>query len=151
MTYSTNLPTVLQTVNLKLTNMQRDRMTREQAFSLLAVMKDRIFVQGKDSNGSQIGTYTPAYIRVRNSKKYRRGTDSKVIISLTRQLEDGCHVEALTTGEIGYAITLRTQEDMQKARWCEETYKKPIFAPTAEERAMVMQIADDFIAKHLHG
>lgn len=149
MTYSSNLPTVLNTVNLKLTALQGDEMTRLQAFSLTAVMKDRIFVQGKDSNGTQIGTYTPAYIKYAR-KKAGRGTDNKVIISLTRQLENGMAPKALETGEVGYGIFLRTDEDMQKAHWCEETYKKPIFAPTAEERAMVIQIANDYIAKHLH-
>ncbi len=145
MTYSTNLPTVLQTVNLKLTALQRDKMTRLQATSLMAVMRDRIHVQGKDSNGGQIGTYTPAYIRTR--VKAKRGTDTKVILSLTRSMEDSYEMRPI---ENGYAIGFNTQENMQKARWCEDTYKKPIFAPTAEERAWVKAIADDFIAKHIH-
>lgn len=149
MTYSSNLPTVLNTVNLRLTELQGDEMTRLQALSLTAVIKDRIFVQGKDSKGTQIGTYTPAYIKYAR-KKAGRGTDNKVIISLTRQLENGMAPRRLETGEVGYGIFLRSDEDMQKARWCEETYRKPIFAPTAEERALVIQIADEYIAKHLH-
>lgn len=144
MNYSTNLPEIINTNHLRLLNIQRDEMTRLQAFSLLAVMKDRIHVQGKDSNGTQIGTYTPAYIKYVR-KKEGRGVDNKVILSLTRQLENGYQVEQIPNG---YAITLRSNEDMQKARWCEETYRKPIFAPTAEERAMVIQIANDYIAKH---
>lgn len=143
MTYSTNLPTVLATVNLKLTEMQRDKMTRLQAVTLMAAMRDRIHVQGKDSNGTPIGTYTPAYIRSRI--KAKRGTDNKVILSLTRALEDSYEVYPI---ENGYGIGFNTMESMQKARWCEDTYKKPIFAPTAEERALVKQIADDFIAKY---
>lgn len=143
MTYSTNLPTVLATVNLKLTEMQRDKMTRLQAVTLMAAMRDRIHVQGKDSSGTPIGTYTPAYIRAR--VKAKRGTDSKVILSLTRALEDSYEVYPI---ENGYGIGFNTMESMQKARWCEDTYKKPIFAPTAEERALVKQIADDFIAKY---
>ena len=144
MTYSSNLPTVLNTVNLKLLSIQRDEMARLQAFSLLAVIKERIHIQGKDSNGAQIGTYTPAYMKRRMSAMYKRNGDRKVIISLTRQLESGWHPEAIPNG---YALCLRTPEDMQKARWCEETYKKPIFAPPAEERALVEQIAKDYIAK----
>lgn len=144
MNYSTNLPEVINTQHLRLLNIQRDEMTRMQAFSLLAVMKDRIHVQGKDSNGTPIGTYTPAYIKYTRQKE-GRGVDNKVILSLTRQLESGYQLEQIPNG---YAITLRTNEDMQKARWCEETYRKPIFAPTAEERAMVIQIANDYIAKH---
>ena len=145
MTYSTNLPTVLKTVTDKLSALQINQMMREQAYSLIAVMKDRIHVQGKDSSGAQIGTYTPAYIKYTRAKK-NRGTDNKVILSLTRQLESGYEPREIPNG---YAICLRTDEDMQKARWCEETYKKPIFKPTAEEEALVKQIAADYIAKHI--
>lgn len=144
MTYSTNLPEVINTVHLKLSKVHSDELTRTQAVSLMAVMKDRIHVQGKDSNGQQIGTYTPAYIKYKRLSK-GRGTDNKVILSLTRQMESGYVPEAI---ENGYAICFRTAEDMQKARWCEETYKKPIFAPTAEEKAMVIAIAQDYISKH---
>lgn len=145
MKYSNNLPEVLNTVHLKLSKLQSDELTRTQAVSLLAVMKDRIHVQGKDSNGGLIGTYTPAYVKYTRAKKYKRGLDNKVILSLTRQMESGYQIEAI---ENGYAICFRTAEDMQKARWCEETYQKPIFAPTAEEKAMVQQIAQDYISKH---
>lgn len=144
MTYSTNLPEVLNTVHLKLSKVHSDELTRTQAVTLMAVMKDRIHVQGKDSNGNQIGTYTPAYIKYKRRSK-GRGTDNKVILSLTRQMESGYVPEAI---ENGYAICFRTAEDMQKARWCEETYEKPIFAPTAEEKAMVIAIAQDYISKH---
>ena len=144
MTYSTNLPEVINTVHLKLSKLHSDELTRTQAVSLMAVMKDRIHVQGKDSNGNQIGTYTPAYIKYKRLSK-GRGTDNKVILSVTRQMESGYVPEAI---ENGYAICFRTAEDMQKARWCEETYEKPIFAPTAEEKAMVIAIAQDYISKH---
>ncbi len=142
MTYSTNLPTVLNTLGLTLTDLQKDKMTRLQAVSLMAVLRDRIHVQGRDSSGAQIGTYTPAYIRTRI--KAKRGSSSKVILSLTRAMEDSYEVYPITNG---YGIGFNTMENMQKARWCEDTYKKPIFAPTVEERALVKQIADDFINK----
>lgn len=142
MTYSTNLPTVLNTVALTLTELQRDKMTRLQAVSLMAVMRERIHTQGKDSSGAPIGTYTPAYMRTRI--KAKRGTNTKVILSLTRAMEDSYEVYPIANG---YGIGFNTMENMQKARWCEDTYKKPIFAPTAEERALVKQIADDFITK----
>lgn len=145
MTYSNNLPDVLNTVNFKLSKLQSDQLARTQAVSLMAVMKDRIHVQGKDSNGSPIGKYTPAYIKYARAKA-GRGMDNRVILSLTRQMESGYQIEAI---ENGYAICFRTKEDMQKAKWCEETYKKAIFAPTAEEKALVQQIAQDYFAQNL--
>lgn len=144
MNYSTNLPAVLNTVGLKLTDMQRDKMTRLQAVSLMVVIRDRIHVQGKDSNGTPIGTYTPAYIKYTRVKA-KRGVSNKVILSLTRAMENSYEIYPIANG---YGIGFNTTENMQKARWCEETYKKHIFAPTAEEKAIVKQIADDFIAKY---
>ncbi len=145
MTYSTNLPTILKNVSLTLTDIQRDKMTRLQAVSLMAVMRDRIHVQGKDSTGAQIGTYTPAYVKYAR-KKAKRGADNKVILSLTRAMENSYEIYPI---ENGYAIGFNTRENMQKARWCEDTYKKPIFAPTEEEKTLVQQIAQDFIAKYV--
>lgn len=144
MNYSTNLPRVIKTVNLKLTALQVDQMTRLQASTLMAVMRDRIHVQGLDSAGMPIGTYTPAYVKYR--AEHKRGTDTKVILSLTRSMEDSYELYPIDNGT---AIGFNTKENMQKARLCEDIYHKSIFAPTAEERAMVEQIASDYIAKHV--
>lgn len=147
MEMTTNMPVVLNTVNMKLSALDIKRMTNTQATTLMAVMRDRIHVQGRDSNGAPIGTYTPRYIKyTRNSAKYKRGMDSKVILSLTRQMEDSYIPVNLPNGT---GIGFSTHEDFQKAGWCEETYKKPIFKPTAEETAMVNQIAEKYIAKCL--
>lgn len=145
MNVSTNMPEIINTINHKLTAFQVSEMTRLQATSLLAVLRERIHVQGLDSNMSPIGTYTPAYVRYTRAKA-GRGVDNKVILSLTRQMENGYKLEAI---ENGYGIGFTALEDFQKAKWCEETYQKPIFAPTAEERALCKQIADEYIAKHL--
>lgn len=142
--YQSNMPFVFNTINLKLTELQRDKMTRLQAVSLIAVLRERIHVQGKDSQGAPIGTYTPAYIRYARSKA-KRGTSNKVILSLTRAMENSYEIRPIANG---YGIGFTTAENLKKARWCEDTYNKPIFAPTAEERALVKQIADDFITKH---
>lgn len=145
MELQTNMPVVLNTVNMKLSALDIKRMTNIQATTLMAVMRDRIHVQGRDSNGAPIGVYTPKYIKY-SRKKAGRGTDSKVILSLTRQMENGYILVELPNGT---GIGFSTHEDFQKAGWCEETYKKPIFKPTAEEKEMVNQIAEEYIAKYL--
>ena len=147
MELTTNMPVVLNTVNLKLSALDIKRMTNIQATTLMAVMRDRIHVQGRDSNGAPIGVYTPKYIKY-SRKKAGRGTDSKVILSLTRQMENGYILVELPDNS-GTGIGFSTHEDYLKAGWCEETYKKPIFKPTAEETAMVNQIAEEYIAKNL--
>lgn len=145
MELQTNMPVVLNTVNMKLSALDIKRMTNIQATTLMAVMRDRIHVQGRDSNGAPIGVYTPRYIKY-SRKKAGRGTDSKVILSLTRQMENGYILVELQNGT---GIGFSTHEDFHKAGWCEETYNKPIFKPTAEEKEMVNQIAEEYIAKYL--
>lgn len=145
MELQTNMPVVLNTVNLKLSALDIKRMTNIQASTLMAVIRDRIHVQGRDSNGAPIGVYTPRYIKY-TRRKAGRGTDNKVILSLTRQMENGYILVELQNGT---GIGFSTHEDFQKAGWCEETYKKPIFKPTVEETAMVNQIAEKYIAQHL--
>lgn len=145
MELQTNMPMVLNTVNMKLSALDIKRMTNIQATTLMAVMRDRIHVQGRDSNGVPIGTYSPRYIKY-TRRKAGRGTDNKVILSLTRQMENGYILVELPNGT---GIGFSTHEDLQKAGWCEETYKKPIFKPTAEEKEMVNQIAEEYIAKYL--
>lgn len=147
MELSSNMAHVINTVNMKLSALDIKRMTNIQATTLMAVMRDRIHVQGRDSNGAPIGVYTPRYIKyTRNSAKYKRGTDSKVILSLSRQMEDSYIPVELDNGT---GIGFSTHEDFLKAGWCEDTYKKPIFKPTAEEKEMVNQIAEKYIAKYL--
>lgn len=147
MALSSNAIPVLNSVSLKLSALDIKRMTTIQASTLMAVMRDRIHVRGEDSNGSQIGVYTPKYIKYAR-KKAGRGTDNKVILSLTRQMENGYILVELPDGS-GTGIGFSTHEDFQKAVWCEETYKKDIFAPTSEEKAMVMKIAEEYIAQKL--
>lgn len=139
------MPVVLETINKKLSSIDIDRLTRLQATSLLATMRVRIHQDGLDSDGTQIGIYTPAYIKHTRAKA-GRGTDNKVILSLTRSMENSMELYPIDNGT---GIGFSTQENWQKAQWCEETYKKKIYAPTASETAMVMAIGEDYIAKQL--
>ena len=142
---TTNALTVINTIKSKLSALDTKRMTIIQASTLMAVMRDRIHVNGLDSNNTPIGVYTPKYIK-HSRIKAGRGADNKVILSLTRQMENGYMIVELANGT---GIGCATHEDFQKVQWCEETYKKKIFAPTTEERTLVNQIAQDFIAKNL--
>lgn len=141
MKLDSNMAAMLQTVNAKLSAINVDALTRMQATSLMAVMRVRIHQDGLDSNGEPIGTYTPAYIKYARMKA-GRGADNKVILSLTRSMENSMELYPI---EHGTGIGFSTQENWQKAKWCEETYGKHIYLPTQSEREMVDQIAQNFI------
>ena len=59
-----------------------DLYLRPVAIEMIPIMAERIHERGEDSNGEQIGTYSKKYMEVR--KEFGRGSDTKVIASLTR-------------------------------------------------------------------
>ena len=143
-----NMDMVVNKLNLSLTTVNIDEMTRLQATTLLAQMRKRIHVRGMATDGKPIGTYSPKYLKYIRPK-HKRSTDSKVILSLTRAMENGMILFPITNGTaIGYA----TPELLQRARWQE---KRPaygaraIFSPTKEELQLVNEIGNNYIAEHL--
>lgn len=68
--------------------------------------------------------------------KYNRSNDPKVIISLTRQLENDYAVLATANG---YGIGFNNDLNRKKSGWVEKTYKKKIFALTKEEKAYAVR------------
>ena len=76
---------------------------------------------GTISRGKQKGQARP---------QYNRGTDPKVIISLTRQLENDYSVIATNKG---YGIGFLNPLNYKKSQWVQGTYKKKIFDLTQDE------------------
>lgn len=140
-----NLIDVLNTVEFRLSSLQVKEMTRLQATTLMAKIRHRVHQEGIDSKGNPIGTYSLGYARF-TRPKYGRGTNRKVVASLTRSMENSMVIYPLPNGTgIGYA----TAENRQKAKLVEQTYKKKIFSPTDGERALVNEIAQKYIAENL--
>lgn len=140
-----NLIDVLNTVEFRLSSLQVQEMTRIQASTLMAKIRHRVHQEGVDSKGNPIGTYSLGYARY-TRPKYGRGTNRKVVASLTRSMENSMVLYPLPNGTgIGYA----TAENRQKAKLVEQTYKKKIFSPTDGERALVNEIAKNYIAENL--
>jgi len=170
-----------------------DPILRTVAFAVLPELKHRVHIEGKDSSGSQIGTYSPGYMVIRtgsfknaekftkgknkgalkNSGKfteqsislnkktgvfntdkvgtarprYNRDSDSKVILSLTRQMENDLSVVATP---VGYGIGYLNPLNLKKARWCEETYKKKILSKlTPDEIKLATTTAREFLPGYL--
>ena len=168
-------------VNLQMLNKlaDTDRMLRTAATTVLGMMKVRIHKDGKDANGNQIGTYSPAYMKVRtgnygNSRRvsrgkdkgslkdagvftkgdnkgtarprYNRTADTKVVASLTRQMEKDEKVIELP-GKNGYGIGFTNKHNFDKSQWVEATYNKKgkIFALSQQEIDAVNTIAQKFV------
>lgn len=117
--------------------------------SVLAGQKKRIFQQGKDADGSQIGTYSTKPISIsrknqsRNTgKTYFRGGyreyksligkgSSFVNLRNTDQMnmDYGLHV----LGKNEYGMGFNNSFNFDKSEWNEEKYKKEIFAQSDED------------------
>jgi len=170
-----------------------DAMLRTVAFAVLPELKKRVHIDGKDSSGNQIGTYSPDYMKLRtgnyknadkfskgknvgknknagtftdatirlNKKtgvftgedkvgkarpQYHRSNDPKVIISLTRQLEND---ESVLPSGTGYGIGFNNPFNFQKSQWVEAIYKKAIWKLTEEEKALAKTVAEKFVEDFL--
>ncbi|MDB5199144.1 MAG: hypothetical protein JWO92_1107 [Chitinophagaceae bacterium] len=170
-----------------------DPVLRAVALAVLPEFRHRIHVEGKDSSGGQIGTYSPGYMIVRTGAyknadrktkgtkkgelknagkytkglnikvfgtivedtskaglsrpKYNRTSDTKVVASLTRQMENDESVVA--TGN-GYGIGFLNPLNFKKALWVEATYKKPILTKlTTGERELAKKTATEFLPEYL--
>ncbi len=143
----TNMDVVVNKVDLLMSSIDIDKMTRLQATTLLAEMRNRIHVQGRASDGAPIGSYSAKYLKYVRPK-HGRTEGSKVVLSLTRSMENGMILFPIPNGTaIGYA----TPELFQRAKWQE---KRPaygaraIFSPTDAERALIEEIGQNYIKEH---
>lgn len=117
LTIKTNLDQVLSNLGQSLkTIMDPNYLLRPVAIEVLPMMTERIHKEGKASDGGQIGTYSNAYLRYAR-KKAGRGQDPKVIVSLTRQLENNWSVMETPNG---YGIGFTNPFNADKLRWVEE-------------------------------
>ena len=146
----------------KIKQIDLDKLCYDVAKTLQGDIRKRVHVEGKASDGSQIGQYSLGYLKVRannfQSKKvvrgarkgmprpvYNRGTDPKVILSLTRQMENDFGSREPEKIDNGYGIGYNNEFNFNKAIWNEERYKKPIWNLTKEEQ----QTAQNVVHNHL--
>lgn len=172
-----NASKVIKVLIQNINGVEADVVARACATAVLPEMKQRIHVEGKDSKGGQIGTYSNAYMKVRTGNftnsgrkskgankgalkdsgtytkgnaaatarpKYNRTADTKVVLSLTRQMENDMGVVAAGKS---YGIGFKNKLNYDKSIWCEETYNKDIYKLTPQELELVRTTAKGFIAQ----
>ena len=84
---------------------------------------------------------------------YNRSGDTKVIASLTRQMENdmaACETDPIKT-ESGYGIGYKNPFNFDKSQWVEQTYEKPIWKLTQSEEQLAADIAQKFTKNALPG
>ena len=121
---------------------QADSLLREIATSMLAVTQDRIHKEGRKADGSGIGSYSNSYLKLR--ERNNLGTDSKVILFFTGQMQNDYKVVPLSDTE--YGLGYDNQLNADKADWAEERFGK-IFALTDDELGQVQAIVQAYLDK----
>lgn len=133
-TIRTNIGEVTDEIKGKLAKLgDKDYIPRTLSFDLIDQMTKRIHIDGKAADDSGIGNYNSQYLKLRE-KKYNRSKDTKIIVSLTRQLENDWSVIATNSG---YGIGFLNPFNFQKARWVEQNKGKKIFSLSPSEQQYV--------------
>jgi len=146
--YSSNINVVIRAQLDKIQQIKDnpDPLLRAVALNVLPEFRKRVHVDGKDSSGGRIGTYSSGYLTARTGK-FKRTSDSKVILSLTRQMENDLSV--IASGN-GYGIGYQNTENRKKADYCEKTYGKKILTKlTKEEVDLAITTAQEFTDEFL--
>lgn len=108
-----------------------------------------VFSKGKNKGEKKPeGVFTKGKNKGQPRPKYNRTSDTKVISSLTRQMENDFVVVATAKG---YGIGYSNSENFKKVGYVEHAYKgKKIFRMTAEERENNRKTAMQFVKDNLH-
>lgn len=145
-TIKTNLSEVMGDILARLQKIRNpEYLLRPVAFDAIDLMTKRIHIDGKDSSDNHIGDYSKGYMRTRD--KAGRMEGKKVVISLTRQLENDYAV--IPVGE-GYGIGFLNDLNFKKSQWVEATYKKKIFALTERENDFAIERVNELVEDALN-
>jgi len=121
-------------------------LLRPVAFGLIDKMTQRIHNDGLASDEGAIGNYSNSYLRQRQKPPYNRTADRKIIVSLTRQLENDWSVIAT---DRGYGVGFKNPFNLQKARWVEENKGRKIFSPSPSEQKYMIDYINELTADAL--
>ena len=114
-----NIPMVIGSLLSKFKELENpETISRASALAVIPELRERIHVEGKKSDDSQIGEYSIPYLKLRQ-RKYNRTADRKVIGSLTRQLENSYVLKAT---DKGYTIGVATPLSEEKIQWLTDKY-----------------------------
>jgi hypothetical protein len=124
LTYSSNIADVAGTLLKQVKGFEaggpnNDKVLRAIADSALSIVRPRIHQQGKRADGQPIGTYSNSYLKYRVKKKNREN-DGKVVLSLTRNMENDFQVIATDTG---YGLGFNNPDNVKKADWLQNGTK----------------------------
>lgn len=99
------------------TGENKDKMVRTMATTVAASIKYRVHTEGKKTDGGPIGQYRNPYLAFRQRTPYNRTCDTKMIFSLTRQMENDFFLTEsdLIKTSTGYGLGFKNLFNAEKA------------------------------------
>lgn len=108
---------------------------------------NEVFKSGKNKGKKKpTGVFTKGDSKGLPRPNYKRSGETKVIISLTRQLENDWSVIAT---DKGYGVGFLNPHNLDKARWTEATYKKKIFSLSPSEESKISERVQQLVSDGL--
>jgi ribosomal protein S20 len=159
-TIKSNIVHVGAQIKRRLGNLTNETILRPAVQGVRQLIQERIHTDGKDSAGQAIGFYSNGYMKIRmkgerklkggiTEKFAKRSSDKKVVISLTRQLENDY---AITPTQNGYGIGFKNSHNYDKSQWVQGKfiYNKRIFDMTKEEQEYVSNYVRELLIEQLN-
>ncbi len=110
---------------------------------------NKTFSKGKNKGETKpTGVFTKGKHKGAARPNYNRTNDPKVVISLTRQMENDFVVVATDNG---YGLGYNNEENFKKVAYVENTYRKKIFSLTEDEQKLVEATAQEFVDNKING
>jgi hypothetical protein len=122
-----------------------DQAKRRIGFTMLAKTSERIFANGKDDKGSEIGQYSKGYLKTRQRKNWT--SSQKVILQATRQMVGDF---SLIVDSDVWGLGFKNSDNFEKSLYVENTYNKDIFAHTDEEVQLMTKLFTDEVNRVLN-
>lgn len=144
--------------------LKTDNAIRAGVSTVLALQKQRIFTEGKDSKGNQIGTYStePASISKKNQarqtgKTYFPGGYAEYKTAIGKNpgyvnLQNTSQMALDYSMQIGdgeYGIGFNNEFNYNKSEWVEKHFDKEIFFESEKERNAMLNVMEATIGRDL--
>lgn len=136
--------------------------------SMRGTLAERIFEHGKAADGVPLGNYSKGYMTLRKKAGY--SSDKKIILQGIDQEPKGTRSNPIKRGTANYSASKQMALDWSvinasnklglgftnefnadKSHWVEDTYSKPIFESTEDEKKLATIIYQDNVNKILNG
>lgn len=108
---------------------------------------NEIFKKGKNKGATKpTGVFTKGKNKGNPRPQYNRTNDTKVIASLTSEMENDFSV--IAEGD-KYGLGFKAENNFKKSQYVEATYNKKIWTLTPIEKDKVVELATEIINEHL--